>query len=255
MILCLDVGNTHIFGGIMDGKEIKLRFRHASTYNFTSDTIGLFLVSAIRENGFDPKIITAICISSVVPSLSYSITSACKKYFSISPIEVKQGTKSGIKLDVKNPHEVGADRIANAVAATDAYPDKNIIIMDFGTATTFCAISKNKAFMGGAILPGIKLSMQALANNTSKLAAVNIIRCENALGKTTETNIQAGLYLGQLGAAKEIINRLKATTFKSEDVVIIATGGYAHLFKEENLFDANHPDLILQGLRLILEKI
>ncbi|EKD91572.1 MAG: hypothetical protein ACD_29C00482G0001 [uncultured bacterium] len=216
--------------------------------------LGLFLKNALRENGFDPSLVKAICLSSVVPSLDYSVVSACSKYFSITPLELKPGIKTGLKLDIKNPLELGADRIANAVGALHHFPNKNLIVIDFGTATTLCAISKERAYLGGAILPGFKISMQALFQNTAKLSSVEIIKSENALGKTTITNIQSGLYYGQLGAVKEIVHRYKTHVFNNEEVIVLATGGYAHLLENENLFAMNMPDLILHGLHFIWEK-
>lgn len=254
MILCLDIGNTHIFSGLFVDGEIKLRFRYPSKYPCTSDMLGLFLKNVLQENGFNPAEIKAICLSSVVPSLDYSVTAACAKYFSIAPLELKPGVKTGLKLEIKNPLALGADRIANAVAALHYFPNKNIIVIDFGTATTLCAISKQRIYLGGAILPGFKISMEALFQNTAKLSSVEIIKPESALGKTTETNIQSGLYYGQLGAVKEIIHHYKTQVFNNEEVVVLATGGYAQLFENENLFSLNVPDLILHGLRLIWEK-
>lgn len=254
MILCLDVGNTHIYAGLFDNKEIKFRFRYPSDQTCTSDVLGLFFREVLNSNGYDYKRVKSICLSSVVPALGYTIVSACIKYFGIDPIEIKPGVKTGIKLDIKNPLEVGADRIANAVAATAAFPNKNLLILDFGTATTVCAVSNKSAFLGGAIMPGFKLSMEALASKASKLSAVNIIKAKEALGKCTETNIQSGLYYGQLGAVKEIMRNISESVFKEDKPVIIATGGYASLFEKEKLFDVYLPDLVLEGLRLILDK-
>ncbi len=254
MILCLDVGNTHIFAGVFKNDAIQLRFRYPSDQTCTSDVLGLFFRNVLRENGIEPESISAIGISSVVPSLSYTLDAACRKYFAIKPVEIGADTKTGITLDVKHPLEVGADRIANAVAVTEKYPQRNIMLLDFGTATTVCAISKEKAFLGGAILPGFKLCMEALASKTAKLSAVNIVKCDQALGRDTASNIQSGLYYGQLGAVKEIVQRINASTFAKEPALIIGTGGYAQLFEEEPMFDHILSDLVLEGLRLILKK-
>lgn len=254
MMLCLDIGNTHIFCGVFIEKEIKLSFRYPSKNPSTSDQFGLFLRSVLRENNLNPDDVNAICTSSVVPSLDYSINSACIKYFSITPLELKPGVKTGLQLNVKNPLELGADRIANTVAAIDQFPKKNIIIIDFGTATTICAITKEKVYLGGAILPGIKTAMDSLCQNTAKLSPVDIVKPEQVLGKSTQANIQTGLYYGQLGAIKEILKRFVDSIFTDSQPVIVATGGYAHLFSEENLFSHNMPDLVLHGLRLIWER-
>ena len=254
MILCLDIGNTHVFGGVLEDKKIKLRFRYPSKNPCTSDTIGLFLKEVLIENGINAKEIKAIVVSSVVPALEYSIHSACKKYFSCPVLELKPGVKTGLKLDIKNPLELGSDRIANAVAAMDQFPNKNLIIIDFGTATTVCAISKNKVYLGGCIFAGLKTSMEALSQNAAKLFAVEIEKPESALGKSTESQIQIGLYYGQLGTIKEIIQQYEKSIFKDETPVIVTTGGYSQLFSAKDLKSANIPDLILQGLRLIHEK-
>lgn len=254
MLLCLDVGNTHIYAGVFMGEEIKLRFRYPSKSSFTSDTFGLFLKNVLRENAIEPQSIKGIAISSVVPALDYSISAACMKYFSITPLELKPGIKTGLKLDIKNPLELGADRIANAIAACHFYPNKNLLAVDFGTATTICAITKQKTYLGGAILAGLKISMEALFQNAAKLASVEIIEPENPLGKTTKTHIQSGLYYGQLGAIKELIHQYQTHIFFDEPALVIATGGYAYLFEKEKLFDHISPDLILHGLRLVWGK-
>ncbi|MFN3234479.1 MAG: type III pantothenate kinase [Gammaproteobacteria bacterium] len=254
MILCLDVGNTHIFAGVFEGENLKFRFRYPSNQPCTSDTVGLFLTNVIEQNGLDCQSIDAICMASVVPSLDYSINAACIKYFGITPLELKPGVKTGVRLRVKNPLEVGADRIANVVAATHYFPNRPIILLDFGTATTVCAIDKNKAFLGGAILPGFKVMMESLSQNAAKLSAVDIVRPENALGKCTESNIQSGLYHAQLGAVKTLITAFQEDAFPGEHVVVLATGGYAQLLEHESLFEKNIPDLVLHGLRLVWEK-
>ncbi|MES2205143.1 MAG: type III pantothenate kinase [Pseudomonadota bacterium] len=254
MMLCLDVGNTHIYGGLLDQKEICLRFRFPSSQSFTSDTFGLFLKEVIRENHFDPDNIKAISISSVVPALNYSIASACEKYFSITPITIKPGTKTGLTLAIDNPTELGADRIANAAGALAHYPGRNLAIFDFGTATTACAITKESVYIGGAIWPGLKSSMAALSSKTALLSDVEILKPNTMLGINTNTQLQIGLYYSQLGAVKEILQHWQNTVFKTEPAVVIATGGYARLLMAEPIFDVNLPDLVLDGLRIIWNK-
>lgn len=251
MILCIDAGNSHIYGGVLDGDEIKLRFRHTSQVS-TSDEIGIFLKSVLRENNCIPELISKIGICSVVPQLDYSLRSACIKYFSIDPFLLQAGVKTGLNIKYRNPVEVGADRIANAIAATHSYPNQNIIVIDFGTATTFCVISAQKAYLGGAILPGVRLSVDALSKNTAKLPAVEIIKIENAVGRSTIESIQSGVYYGVLGACRELIQRLKQEAFGLEDAqaLVLATGGFASLFDKQKLYDHLVPDLVLQGIRL-----
>lgn len=254
MMLCLDIGNTHIYGGLLNQKEILLRFRFPSAQSCTSDTLGIFLKDVIRENHFDPTFITAICMSSVVPALDYSVIAACKKYFSVTPISIKPGTHTGLTLAIDNPAELGADRIANAVGALAQFPGKNLAIFDFGTATTGCAISKEAVYIGGAILPGFKLSMGALSSKTALLSDVDILQPENALGKNTQSQLQIGIYYSQLGAIKEMLHQWQSTVFKDEPAIVIATGGYARLLMKEPIFDVNLPDLVLHGLSEIWRK-
>ena len=186
--------------------------------------------------------------------MDYSITSACIKYFKQIPLQLKAGIKTGIHLRVKNPLEVGADRIATTVAATHGFPDRNIILVDFGTASTVSVIDKTHAFLGGTIMPGMKTAMAALCGNTNQLPTVDLITMTNALAKCTQSNIQSGLYFGQLGAMKEIISRITNEVFSDDKPVVIGTGGFAHLFKDTGLFDVLLPDLVLHGLSHITEK-
>jgi len=254
MIICLDIGNTHIYGGLFDGDKIKLRFRYPSTMSCTSDTFGLFLIDVLEKNSLAPLSVNAISICSVVPELNYSVTAACKKYFSVNPLMLKAGVKTGLKLNTKNPLEIGADRIANSIAAIHHFPKRNIILVDFGTATTVCTISNEGSYLGGAILPGFKLSMKALSTHAAKLLDVDIITPETALGKTTASNIQSGLFYGQFGGVKEIIRRITESVFQKNPPLLIATGGYAHLFESEKYFATIIPDLVLHGLKIAWEK-
>lgn len=254
MIICLDVGNTHIFGGVFEGERDVLTFRIPTHSGITSDQFGIFLKSVLRENGVDPERVEKISIGSVVPSIDYSLRSACVKYFKIAPFFLKAGVKTGLKIKYHNPMEVGADRIANAIAAVEEFPDRDIIIADFGTATVFCAVTAEREYLGGAILPGMRLSMEALNKNTAKLSPVEIVRSEVVIGRSTVESIQAGLYFSQIGAMREFVSRAKKTQFLNAEPIIIGTGGFSHLFEKEDLFTVIISDLALQGLRLALEK-
>lgn len=253
MIICLDVGNTHIFGGVFEGSEDILTFRMDTHSGITSDQVGIFLKNVLRENNVDPSQVKNIAIGSVVPSVDYSLRSACIKYFKISPFFLKAGVKTGLVIKYLNPAEVGADNIANAIAAVEQFPGKDIIVADFGTATVFCAITANKEFLGGAILPGMRLSMEALSKNAAKLFPVEIILPKIVIGRTTTESIQSGLYFSQIGAMREFIVRSVGNHFNSPPIVL-GTGGFSHLFEKENLFHALIPNLTLTGLRLALEK-
>ncbi|CDZ78624.1 Type III pantothenate kinase [Legionella massiliensis] len=252
MMLCIDVGNSHIYGGVFAGDEIRLRFRHTSKVS-TSDELGIFLKSVLRENLCSPEEIKQIAICSVVPQLDYSLRSACLKYFSVEPFALQIGVKTGLNIKYRNPIEVGADRIANAIAATHTFPGKNIIVIDFGTATTFCVINAQKAYLGGAILPGMRLSVEALATKTAKLPSVEIIKTEQVVGRSTIESIQSGVFYGALGACRELINRIKEESFAGQEVLVIATGGFASLFDKQGIYNLLIPDLVLQGIRLAAE--
>lgn len=253
MIICLDVGNTHVFGGVMDGDEDLLTFRTNTTRGATSDEFGLFLRNVLKENGVDPERIERIAIGSVVPSVDYSLRAACVKYFKVTPFFLKAGVKTGLKIKYSNPLEVGADNIANAIAAVEMFPRTDLIIADYGTATVFCPVTAEKEFLGGSILPGMRLSMESLASNTAKLSSVEIVKPEASYGRTTKESIQTGLYYAQLGALKEFIKRVSEKEFKGKDVKVIGTGGFTHMFEEEGVFTEIVPDLTLRGLRRALE--
>jgi type III pantothenate kinase len=249
MILALDVGNTQIYAGLFktDHKMVA-SFRKNSKTSSSSDEVGIFLRTAIRENGFNPENVQQIAICTVVPDVLYSIRGACKKYFNLTPFVLQAGVKTGLKIKYRNPLEVGADRIANSIASSQLYPDKNLIVVDLGTATTFCVVSKEKEYLGGTIIAGLKISMEALESRTAKLPAVEIEERYEALGRSTVESIQSGLYYGHLGQIKEIRQRLEAECFPSDPPLIIGTGGFSHLFEKEKVFNRIIPDLVLKGL-------
>lgn len=253
MILTLDVGNTQIFAGVFEKEVLKFRFRKTSKTGHSSDEIGIFLRSVLKENGFDPLKVKHIAICSVVPDAVHSIRNACKKYFHLNPFLLQAGVKTGLKINYRNPLEVGADRIANAIAASQLYAKKNLLIVDLGTATTFCAVSKDKDYMGGSIVAGLRLSMEALESKTAKLPSVEILSMKEALGRSTVESIQSGLYFGHLGTIREITHRMSEECFEGEKPFVIGTGGFSSLFEKEKVFDVTHPDLVLQGLMMALK--
>jgi len=250
MMLCLDIGNSHIYGGVFEQQELRFTFRKASKSGASSDEYGLFFRSVLRENGIDPSSITAISMCSVVPEVVYAISASCRKYFNLTPFILQAGVKTGLKIGYQNPLEVGTDRIANAIAGTHLYPDQDLLIIDLGTATTICAIGKGKNYKGGVIVPGLRMSMQALDSGTSKLRAVEIVRTTVALGRTTASSIQSGLFFGHLGGLQEIIKRVVDEEFAGQKPLVLATGGFSSLFEGTGLYDLAIPDLVLQGLYL-----
>ncbi len=256
MILCLDVGNTQMHGGVFNNDELLMQFRKTSASRSSSDEFGLFLVAVLRENGIDPKQIRHISICTVVPDVLHSLKNACRKYFNNSPFVLQAGVKTGLKIKYRNPLEVGADRIANSLACAHLFPQKNIIIVDFGTATTICVINKNKEYLGGSILPGIRMSMQALETQTAKLPSVEIKEPDSVIGRSTVESIQSGLFYGQLkmveGLCKEIRDQENWQDDESQPL-LIGTGGFSSMFEHKKLFDKIIPDLALKGLYLSLK--
>lgn len=252
MRLCIDVGNSHIYGGVFANGEICLRFRHTSKVS-TSDELGIFLKNVLRENQCSPEAISDISVCSVVPQFDYSLRAACVKYFSVDPFFLQAGVKTGLNIKYRNPADVGADRIANAIAATHFFAGKNLIIIDFGTATTFCVIDAQKAYHGGVILPGVRLAVDALATNTAKLPAVEIIKTKQVVGRSTIDSIQSGVFYGSIGACRELIERIKKEAFSGLDVLVLATGGFASLFDKQGIYDQHLPDLVLHGVRIAAE--
>jgi type III pantothenate kinase len=248
MILCLDVGNSQLYCGVYESERLVAQFRRTSSARASSDELGIFLLAALRENGVDPSGITQIALSSVVPDMVYSLRSCCQKYFHRDPMILRPGVKTGLKILYKDPKEVGADRIADAVEAIKLFPNRNIIVADFGTATTLTAITKAGEFLGGNIVPGVRLALEALVERTAKLPSVEIVSVTSAIGRSTVESIQNGLYWSNVGMVKELVGRMTAEAFPDEKPVVIGTGGFSHLFDQEELFDAVVPDLILIGL-------
>lgn len=253
MILALDVGNSQIHAGVFDQENLLFQFRKSSRISVTSDEVGVFFRNVLRENGIDPQAIRQIAICSVVPHMQYSLVSGCKKYFNITPFLIQPGIKTGLKIKYRNPVEVGSDRIANAIAGMQLYPKQNLIIVDLGTATTFCAVNAQQEYLGGTIISGLRLCMESLESQTAKLPSVEIVKKEAALGRSTVESLQSGLYYGHLGAIREITRNLTQECFAGEKPFIVGTGGFAYLFESEKVFDVIRPTLVLEGLNYALK--
>jgi len=253
MKLCLDVGNSQISVGIFDENGLRSKFRKVIAGGASSDELGLFLKQLVRENGHDPSVITAIGFCSVVPDINHSLANACRRYFEIEPFVLRAGIKTGLKIRYSNPTEVRADRIAGAMGAVGPYPKKDLIIIDLCTATILEAVTADREYLGGAIGPGLSISMRALEQNTAGLPKVEILRPEKTCGRSTVESIQSGLYWGHLGMIREIRDRLTRECFRDRRPLVIGTGRFAGLFGETDLFDAIHPDLALEGTAIALE--
>src|SRR6266851_283441 len=226
MLLCLDVGNSQLFGGVYDGQDLKTTFRRTSNIRASSDEFGTFFRAVLRENGVAPEQIDMAGICSVVPDALHSLRNC-----------------------YRNPLEVGADKIANAIGGLVRFPGRNLLIVDFGTATTICAVTKDKEYLGGIISPGIQTSMAALESKTAQLPAVEIVKPSEVLGRSTVESIQSGLYHGTLATVRSLAALVTEEHFAREKPVILGTGGFGRLFQNEQLFDAFVPELALIGLR------
>lgn len=255
MLLAIDVGNTNIVFGVYKGEELVYDWRIATDKNKTSDEYGLLFENIFRYHGLSTKDVEDVIISSVVPTLMYTLSAMSKKYFNREPLIIGPGIKTGMNIKYDNPKELGADRIVNAVAAYNKYGGP-LIIVDFGTAITFCAISKNGDYLGGAIAPGIKISGEALFSKTAKLPKVELVKPKTVIGKNTVNSIQSGLIYGCIGLVDYIIERM-IEELKDEGEVknIIATGGFATLIGSESRYINRIDKMItLEGLRIIYEK-
>lgn len=249
MILALDVGNSHIFGGVFVDNELKLRFRRTSKGEMTSDELGIFLRAALREWGFDPSLVEKVAVCSVVPEHHHAIQNCSLKYFGGEPFFLRAGVKTGLKVQVSNPAEVGADRIAAAVGAVALYPDNNLIVADFGTATTLDVIREGRDYLGGVIMAGLRTAMESLVERTAKLPPVEIVVPEHIVGRSTQGCIQSGLYYGHYYAVREMMREISAREFtRGGPPIRVGTGGFSRLFERAELFDSIHPDLVLEGL-------
>ncbi len=254
MILTLDIGNTNIKTALFDGPEMVKYWRLSTNITNTSDEYGINIMSLFSHGGVSPRDVEGIIISSVVPTINFTIDHMCQNYFGITPTFIAPGVKTGINIRYENPRELGSDRIANAVAAYEEYGgEKPVIFIDFGTATTFGVVDEQGAFQGGAIFPGIKLASEALVSGTAKLPRFALAKPEHVIGKTTLTNLQSGMFYGYVGMVNNLVQRIKQEL--NRDAVVVATGGMAVLIAEEaKVIDHLDGLLTLKGLRLIYER-
>ncbi len=253
MILTLDIGNTNMKTALFDGMEMRQYWRISTNRNRTSDEYGMTMMNLMKHSGIDRSQITGIMMSSVVPQINFTIEHMCRSYFGMEPMKIEPGVKTGINIKYENPRELGSDRIANAVAAYELYGGPCITI-DFGTATSFGAISAKGEFLGGAICPGLKLAADALTEHTAKLPRFELVKPEGVIGRNTVTNMQAGIVYGYIGQIKYLVNRMKKE-MGVDGIQVIATGGLAVLVAgESSVIDVMDGLLTLKGLRLIYEK-
>jgi len=252
MILAMDVGNTNIKTALFDGTEMYKYWRMSTNVNSTSDEYGIRLSSMFAHEGVPTSAVEGIVVSSVVPTINFTIEHMLKNYFGQTPLFVAPGVKTGINIKYENPRELGSDRIANAVAAYEEYGGPCIFI-DFGTATTFGVVDEHGSFLGGLICPGIKLSSEALVSGTAKLPRFELTRPETVIGRTTLTNLQSGMFYGYVGLVRNIVRKIQQEL--GHDAYVVATGGMALMIAEESrAIDKLDGLLTLKGLRLIYER-
>ena len=251
MLLVIDVGNTNIVLGIFKGKELLDHWRVSTNRLRTTDEYGVLIRNLFYLNGVDSDEIKAIIISSVVPPVMPTLERMCQRYFGLVPLVIGPGVKTGMDIKYDNPRE-GADRIVNAVGAYAKYGGP-VIIIDFGTATTFCAVDKKGNYLGGSICPGIGISTDALVQRTAKLPRIEIRRTERVICRNTVESMQAGVYYGFVGQIDGIVSRMRKELGCNAKVV--ATGGLAVVIAPaSNSIDVVEPMLTLEGLRIIYER-
>jgi type III pantothenate kinase len=252
LIFVFDVGNTNIVLGVYKGDELKHHWRIETNRNRTEDEFGMIIKSLFEHDGLALEDIDGIIISSVVPPIMLALERMCQKYFHIKPLVVGPGVKTGLDIKYENPREVGADRIVNAVAAIHEYGSP-LIIVDFGTATTYCYINEHRQYLGGAIAPGINISTEALYSRAAKLPRIEITTPEGVIGKNTVSAMQAGIVYGYVGQVEGIVRRMMEQSVKIPTV--IATGGLSNLIAQESsIIDIVDPYLTLKGLQLIYKR-
>ncbi len=258
MLLAFDVGNTNIVLGLFRGTELVQFWRMETDQKKSADEYGMLINQLMEFSGLSAEDVDDVIIASVVPSMSYTLQHLSQKYFNKRAIVVGPGIKTGLVVKYDNPKQLGADRIVNAVAAAELYPSP-LIVIDFGTATTLCAITDKKEYLGGVILPGIKISADALFEKTAKLPKVEIEAPGHVISRNTNECIQSGVVYGNMGMVKYLVERMKKELCEymgeEKPVTVVATGGLSTLMSSE-LDCIDHVDkmLTLTGLQLIYEK-
>ena len=253
MILTIDVGNTNITCGVFDGDVIVASFRITTKMPRTSDEYGMILYNLLEQNNIQPMDIGDAIIFSVVPNVMHSLWGGLVKYFHITPIIVEAGIKTGIRIVTPNPQQIGADRIVDAVGAYEIYGGP-VLVIDFGTATTYDFVDESGAFLGGITAPGIRISAKALSEDAAKLPEIEIKKPESILGKDTITSMQAGIVYGQIGQTEYIINKVKEEV-GLENVKTVVTGGLGRIIANETTcIDIYDPNLTLKGIYRVYKK-
>jgi type III pantothenate kinase len=251
MILTMDIGNTNTVLGLYEGDNLRTHWRISTDRNKTPDEYGMLFKNLFESASITSEQVKSIIISSVVPPILRILKKTSYRYFNVKPLVVGPGVKTGMNIKTDNPKEVGADRIVNAVAAGELYSGP-LIIVDFGTATTFCAVSSKGEYLGGAIAPGIGISAEALFNQSAKLPRIELIEPGKAIGKNTIDGMKAGIVYGFVGQVEYLVKKLKVEL--SQNAKVIATGGLVSLIAAEtDSIDYVEPFLTLKGLKYIAD--
>lgn len=251
MLLVIDIGNTNIVFGAFDGEQLKATLRLSTATHRTAEEYGVFLMSLFPRYGLSFGDIDEVCVSSVVPPVDTIFEELVRTFFGITPLWVRPGIKTGVKVCTDNPRETGADRIANAAAGHHIYGGP-LIVVDFGTATTFDAVNASGDYLGGAIAPGIGISAEALYFRAAKLPRIELVAPPKAIGTNTITAMQSGIILGYVGLVEGLVTRMRAEL--DPKARVIATGGLAAVIaREAPIIDEVDEFLTLKGLRLIYE--
>lgn len=249
MIVLLDIGNSQVKGCLADGDTLENHFRFDVRANATCHDFGSFLTQFLDSNDINRDQISQIAISCVAPEVMSAIHIACTDYLNAEPFVLSIAAAKGITIGYQYPERLGADRLANIIATTALYPQQNSIVVDIGTGITIDVVRSDATFLGGIILPGPRIAMESLFQNTALLPKVDIVRPERSIGTNTIECIQSGLYFGTLGAIKGCIAKLTKEAFgESSDVLTIGTGGFSRLFIEEDVFDKVDDHLVMRGL-------
>ncbi|MBS1250175.1 MAG: Type III pantothenate kinase [Chloroflexi bacterium] len=249
MLLTIDIGNTNITLGLYDGEELKSSWRVSTVHERMPDEYGLQFEGLLEHTNCTPSALTGICMASVVPPLNMKIRQACQEYLGLKPLVVGTGVKTGVRILYENPRDVGADRIVDAAAVQHLYGGPACVV-DFGTGTTFDAISAKGEYLGGAIAPGIGIAAEALFSRAAKLPRVDLTHPPSVIGRNTPHAMQSGLLFGYVGLVEGMVTRFRAEL--GPGMTTIATGGLAEVItKETDVIDVVNPWLTLEGLRLI----
>ena len=252
MLLAIDLGNTNIKYGVFDGKKLVASFRVSSRISRTADEYGSVLVGLLNNSDIKKSDIDGIIFSSVIPALNYTICHMCEYFFGITPIMIGPGIKTGLNIKADNPREVGADIIVNSVSAFNKYGGP-IVVIDFGTATTFDIISESCELIGVVIAPGIKTSLEGLASKTAQLPMVELDAPKTVIGKNTKHCMQSGIIFGFAGLVENILKKIKKE-LGVDEIKVVATGGLGEIIaKEVKLINTVDRTLTLDGLRIIYE--